>query len=178
MECGDWVLPRISISSWITENNGIFMKIISHRGNLNGPDKEVENSPTQVDICISKGFDVEIDLWYDESEKSLLLGHDLGEYKVDLEWLIKRRESLWIHCKNSDALFLLSSGENDLHFFWHDKDDYTITNKGLIWAYPGMKLSELSVHVLPEWQNDNLDSFEYGRCFGICTDYPEILRSR
>jgi len=87
------------------------MKIISHRGNLNGPDKEVENSPTQVDICISKGFDVEIDLWYDESEKSLLLGHDLGEYKVDLEWLIKRRESLWIHCKNSDALFLLPVGK-------------------------------------------------------------------
>ena len=23
------------------------------------------------------------------------------------------------------------------HYFWHQEDDYTITSKGIIWAYPG-----------------------------------------
>ena len=38
------------------------MIIISHRGNLDGPDKERENNPHFIDDCITKGFDVEIDL--------------------------------------------------------------------------------------------------------------------
>ena len=36
---------------------------ISHRGNINGPDLEKENSIEQIFIAIGKGFDVEIDVW-------------------------------------------------------------------------------------------------------------------
>lgn len=39
------------------------MKIISHRGNLNGPSPKTENTPEQIDFALKKGFDVEIDLW-------------------------------------------------------------------------------------------------------------------
>ena len=37
------------------------MKIISHRGNLNGPSKELENNVSQIEQCLQMGYDVEID---------------------------------------------------------------------------------------------------------------------
>ena len=54
------------------------MIIISHRGNLNGIDLERENNPYFIDDCISKGFDVEIDLRIKENK--LFLGHDFAQY--------------------------------------------------------------------------------------------------
>ena len=36
---------------------------IAHRGNINGPDLEKENSIDQIFIAIGKGFDVEVDIW-------------------------------------------------------------------------------------------------------------------
>ena len=41
------------------------MVLISHRGNLEGKNIELENDPTYIDSAIEKGFDVEIDLWVD-----------------------------------------------------------------------------------------------------------------
>ena len=38
------------------------MKLISHRGNINGPDLEKENTIEQIFIAIGKGFDVEVDV--------------------------------------------------------------------------------------------------------------------
>ena len=37
------------------------------------------------------------------------------------------------------------------NYFWHQNDDYTITSKGYIWAYPGKKLNKNAIYVLPEW---------------------------
>ena len=38
------------------------MKIISHRGNIEGPNSSTENFPDQINDCINRGYDVEIDL--------------------------------------------------------------------------------------------------------------------
>ena len=38
------------------------MKLIAHRGNINGSEPDNENSPEYIDKCIELGFDVEIDL--------------------------------------------------------------------------------------------------------------------
>ena len=40
------------------------MLLISHRGNLNGPDKKFENHPKYIQNAIKKGFDVEIDIYF------------------------------------------------------------------------------------------------------------------
>ena len=42
------------------------MKIIAHRGNIEGPDSNLENHPNQVDLAINYGFDCESDLHYIE----------------------------------------------------------------------------------------------------------------
>ena len=52
------------------------------------------------------------------------------------------------------------------HYFWHDTDDYTITNKGYIWIYPNKPLLKNGICVLPEEATyDNLN------CKGICSDF-------
>ena len=38
------------------------MKLISHRGNINGKIEKFENNPNYIDTAIEQGYDVEIDL--------------------------------------------------------------------------------------------------------------------
>lgn len=146
------------------------MKIISHRGNLNGPSPSIENSKDQLTACIDLGLDVEIDLW--KINGNYFLGHDDAEKEISVEWLIKNKNYLWIHCKNLDCLESLSNNFSNLNFFWHEDDKYTLTNKGYIWAYPGNELSLNSICVMPEWNDTELKSIQEIKCYGICTDFP------
>lgn len=150
------------------------LRIISHRGNLSGPGQR-ENHPEQIDSCIESGFDCEIDLWV--KGDTLLLGHDFGEYLINLKWLRDRENSLWVHCKNGDALtYLNESNNHKINFFWHEGDKYTLTSSNNVWVYPGRKLFPGNVAVLPElWLNEDRSS-EIARCFAICTDYPEKFK--
>jgi hypothetical protein len=52
------------------------------------------------------------------------------------------------------------------NYFWHQKDDVTLTSKGYIWAYPGKQPLENSIAVLPELNEDNLTL-----AVGVCSDY-------
>ena len=61
------------------------MILISHRGNLNGKDIENENNPLYIDRALGKGYDVEIDVWYNGG--IWYLGHDEPTYPIKLEYL-------------------------------------------------------------------------------------------
>ena len=139
--------------------------IISHRGNIDGKNELLENSPDYIDKAISKGFDVEIDLWIDRSSK-IFLGHDEPQYEIDMLWLEDRKNKLWIHCKNIDAVVFFNNTKN-FHYFWHQNDDITLTSKSYIWAYPGKQPIQNSIAVMPEIFEDNISN-----CLGICTDFP------
>jgi hypothetical protein len=144
------------------------MKIISHRGNVNGPNVEFENSASYIESAIKLGFDVEVDIWKINNE--LYLGHDMPQYKVTLDWIINYYDCLWVHCKNIEAFVYFKSienKENRINFFWHENDTLTLTSLGYIWAFPGKQPIHNSIGVLPELFNDELDV-----CSGICTDYP------
>jgi|TARA_B100000959_G_C14826137_1_gene559891 hypothetical protein len=56
--------------------------------------------------------------------------------------------------------------KQDIHCFWHQKDDVTLTSKGYMWTYPGKLLTDNSITVLPEINNDIPK-----KCLGICSDY-------
>ena len=71
------------------------MILISHRGNLNGPNPERENSPKYIDEAIEAGYDVEIDIWLNDG--ILYLGHDSIQYETSLQWLENRKNKLWIY---------------------------------------------------------------------------------
>jgi hypothetical protein len=138
------------------------MKLISHRGNLEGSIKEMENHPNYIDKALSLGFDAEIDIHV--TNQDIYLGHDSGQYLINLNWLFERRDMIWIHCKNIQAIELMYN--SDLHFFWHQNDTLTVTSKKFIWAFPGNQPIENSVAVMPEIYDDNINS-----CIGICSDF-------
>lgn len=145
------------------------MIYISHRGNLEGPNKELENSPDYIDAAIAEDFDVEVDLWY--ANGTPLLGHDEPQYAISLGYLWDRSDYLWVHCKDPIALdFCL---ENEIHCFFHNTDDYTLTSRQWIWAYPRKEIRmESCIVVLPE-RSLYAPKDGYG---GICSDYIKTIR--
>lgn len=141
------------------------MILISHRGNIDGINKSEENKPNYIDLAITNGFDVEVDIWF-KNEK-LYLGHDSPDYEILLEWLEKRVDKLWIHCKNFESVVFFSNHkEKKFNYFWHQTDDLTLTSKQYIWVYPGKQPIKNSISVLPEINDDDISS-----CLGICSDY-------
>ena len=149
-------------------------KIISHRGYLDGPDNSVENNPSQIDLCIECGFDVEIDVWVNQG--FLYLGHDEVKEIIDISWFNKRIKNLWIHCKNLEALAFFSDVEENFNFFFHQEDDYALTSHKFIWSYPEKKITKNSIALIFKF-NRTLIIDATKNAYGICTDYPRKLNN-
>ena len=137
------------------------MKIISHRGNLNGRNPSTENSLPAINVALYYGFDVEIDVWY--KNNNWYLGHDKPQHLVDKLFLENKK--LWCHAKNLDALNLMIKNKK-IHSFWHQNDDFTLTSKNYIWTYPNKNTTSNSIIVLKN-SKDKISK----KCFGICTDF-------
>ncbi len=136
------------------------MIFISHRGNISRKIKSKENTPLYVNQALKLGFDVEIDVWLKNGE--FYLGHDFPKIKINFKYLENKK--LWCHAKNIDAIFGLSKIKSK--YFWHQKDDVTITSNGYFWTFPGKKLTKKSICVLPEISN-----YRKIKCAGICSDF-------
>ena len=143
------------------------MIYISHRGNTTGPKPELENRPDYVEQAIADGFDVEVDLWVNES--GLFLGHDEPQYEFPFELLNNNYSRLWLHCKNLDALSKLieldPTGQK-VSYFWHENDKVTLTSKNVIWSHPNNVPIKNSIAVMPE-----VNSYDVSECSGVCSDY-------
>ena len=141
------------------------MILISHRGNIDGKNPELENSPDYINKALNAGYNVEIDVWNINGQ--WFLGHDGPQYKIDKSFLIN--DKLWCHAKNINALNEML--DSQIHCFWHQKDDVTLTNRDFMWTYPGQHLTEKSVCVLPE-----LADYKEIKCAGVCSDYIKNYR--
>ena len=119
---------------------------------------------TDHDICgllSFLGYQVEADVWYD---KGWWFGHNEPQYKVPNRNFLYQ---FWCHAKNLEAMERMSLRPYMYHYFWHDKDDYTLTSRGFIWTYPGKALGKKCIAVMPELsQWDDLSM-----CAGICSDF-------
>lgn len=142
------------------------MILISHRGNINGRLESYENEPNYIDLTISKGYDVEVDVWYKDG--LLWLGHDKPQYGVDFRWFRDRMTKLWVHCKNIESIVFFKNCGYPINYFWHENDTLTLTSKGYMWVYPGKQPIKDSIAVMPEINNDNVTS-----CLGVCSDEIE-----
>ena len=139
------------------------MRLISHRGNINGIIPQNENTKKYIENAILSGYDVEVDIRYINNQ--LFLGHDEPIEKIDFDWLSKKEKFLWIHCKNIEALIFL---KESLNCFYHTTEDYVLTSRGDIWSFSGIKLYKNIIAVLPE--NHNYDKKDLEKCYGICSD--------
>ncbi len=138
------------------------MQLISHRGNLTGPSKN-ENDPEYILESLNYCNFTEVDIWV--KNQTIYLGHDDPQYIVEHEFLADDR--LIFHAKNLKAFEYCL--HNDLHCFWHNVDDYTLTSQNYIWTYPGKQVSaqykSIIVDNSSDWRGKNYN------CYGVCTDY-------
>ena len=135
------------------------MLLISHRGNIHGPDRMKENTPEYIMESINQGYEVEVDVWSIDDE--WFLGHDKPAVKIKDDFFSNK---MWIHCKNLEAVEKLSG--TNLNWFWHDKDKLTMTNGGFIWCHSGVFVENGIVVECGEPFKINK------KIMGICTDYP------
>ena len=144
------------------------VKLIAHRGNLNGRNPERENHPDYMLEALNKGYHVEVDVRSKDGE--LYLGHDEPQYKIEKKRL--RFQRIVCHAKDREALRIMIE-DGYIHCFWHDVDDYTITSNGLIWVHPTKDLLPKSVCVLPENPDSKLKGIE--DCYAICSNHVAEL---
>lgn len=140
--------------------------LISHRGNINGPQKD-ENNPSLIKEVLQEGFYVETDLWC--VHNIFWLGHDEPKYKINIDFFTFK--NIIYHAKNIEALEYCMN--NNLHVFWHQEDEYTLTSNGYIWAYPGRPVSNKYKTIIVD---NNKPSFKYD-CIGICSDYVQLYKA-
>lgn len=150
------------------------MRLIAHRGNVEGPNPSKENHPLYVESAISLGFDVEIDVWWENDH--FYLGHDNPTYLLENLSLLSN-EKVWCHAKNLLALDKLLQISN-CNYFWHQNDDFALTSKGFIWTYPGKQLCDKSVCVINEnlITKNQFKKFRHITVIGVCSDYVKILK--
>lgn len=142
---------------------------VGHRGNTRGPSIQ-ENHPNHIELCLSKGFHAETDVWF--LNEKFILGHDTPQYEVKESFL--NYPGIWCHAKNIEAFIALSNlsyNKSNVIYFFHNKDDYTLTSSGHIWTYPGAKIvNRLQIAVMPELSSD----WDYSLAGAVCTDFCEI----
>ena len=147
------------------------MKLIAHKGNVNGPDPSRENTPEQIEWCIENGYDVEIDVRYSPEKDKFYLGHDDLQHEINWWWLAGKQKNLWIHCKDLFTLHEFTARTSGYNYFWQQRDDYTLTSKGQIWASPAQDYNKDTVRVI----EDPEEVKEYD-CYAICSDYVGKLK--
>ena len=142
------------------------MKIISHRGNLEGRIETKENNPDYIKRAL-QFFDVEIDLWLYENR--FYLGHDEPQYQIDLNFL--KNERLWVHAKSMKTAEFLYK-QPLIHWFWHETDKMTLTSKGYIWCFPGYSCKDCIIV-----DKDGRTPSCSDDIWGVCTDNPYKWRN-
>jgi len=137
------------------------MILISHRGNINGSNPEMENKPEYIIDALYKGYDVEIDVW--SINKQFYLGHDKPQYEVSRDFLQERR--VWCHAKNIEAFYRMID-DNKIHCFFHDQDEVALTSKGYFWSSSDKQMTSKSICVMPSDYKDLPKNIA-----GVCSDY-------
>ena len=148
------------------------MKIISHRGNINGPNPQKENRPSYIDSALQLGFEVEVDLWYIQNE--FWLGHDEPQYKIEITWMKLRKNKIWYHCKNQLSSVKLLELNDGYKFFCHRNDEYVLTSNGHLWVHDlNSKINDMCI--IPLLSESELFKHKNLKPGYVCTDFVNKL---
>lgn len=181
---GFFKILKSAIDKGLIKNMVKPIKLISHRGNLNGPNPDYENKCSYIEDAIQGGYQVEVDLWVnepkDDSGYQIYLSHDQPTFKdrTSIEWLLKYQFELLIHCKNKEAVeyamkFL------DGEWFSHDQDRWAGTSESHLICY-GQESDiiddDLVILMMPEHHNiKNFPKNIYAICTDLVRDYETLL---
>ncbi len=144
------------------------VRIISHRGNIMGPCPDKENRPSYIDCAIQLGYDVEVDIRYNNNE--FWLGHDEPQYKIEMSWIKLRKDKIWFHCKDQNSSVKFLELRDSYRFFCHKNDDYVLTSNGYIWVHD-LESNINEKCIIPLLSDNDISSYKGNNPGFICTDY-------
>lgn len=152
------------------------MRVIAHRGNLDGPNKLQENTIKSAFECLYRDLDIELDIHV--KNNNLYLDHDgIIDNTTpfitlsDFYNLFKSyQNNLWIHCKNLEAIIFCQANLPQYNYFGHSNDEFVLTSKGYIFTRPNVSAGKNVVCVMPELCNLKLE--EVKKYEFVLTDYP------
>ena len=141
------------------------MKLISNRGNITGISEE-QNKPEYMEKALELGYDVKTDLWL--VENMLYTGDNEPMYKLDLEWLEKYREKLWLHCHDLEIISRLY--DIDLmgvhsNYFFKEREILSKTSKGY-YILSQEKPFKGCIYMYPE----NHPDYAFDLCLGVISN--------
>jgi len=149
------------------------MKIISHRGNINGPIPEKENRPSYIDSAIKLDYDVEVDLRIINNE--FWLGHDEAQYKIELSWMRLRKDKIWYHCKDIESALVLCKLNEDFKYFCHSQEPYVCTSNGYLWVHDlSSKINNKCI--IPLLSKEDIEKYTNSKPYAICTDFVKDIK--
>jgi hypothetical protein len=143
------------------------MILISHRGNVEGPNSTFENHPTRINDALGRGYDCEVDIRIIDNK--IYLGHDEPTHLISIGWLHKRRDRLWIHCKDLKTFSKFNTFYRNFNYFFHDSDLGVLTSLSYIWSVNNVKNGIL---VMPESFNTKPNKYT----LGVCSDYIQSYK--
>ena len=137
------------------------LALIAHRGNIYGVNRDLENKKSYLQEALSQGYWIECDVQMYKNK--LYFGHD--EPRELATELITNPRTI---CHAKDAQSLIKLNQLNVHFFWHETDKITITNRGYFWCYPGIHLKSTNAIWLDLLHKPIPD--DISGIFGICSD--------
>lgn len=144
---------------------------ISNRGNLTGMNSYKENSPDYIQIAIDSGFDCVVDVSY--MEGVVYFGTANHLYIVDLEFIAKNNEKLWLRCANPQTLQYFFSLNNQIKCIMFLLNEQLTSNQTLwLSSYNDIQSYNQIIIVMPEWSNWKT----YSNALGVCSNYIEYIR--
>jgi hypothetical protein len=149
------------------------MKIISHRGNINGIVTDRENRPSYIDCAIQLGYDVEVDIRYLDGK--FWLGHDTPDYIIEPNWILARSNSIWFHCKNIDSAHKLKDLGISLKYFCHTSDPYVPTSTGHLWVHD-LNATLNNNCIIPLLGFKDVEQYNSNCVYAVCTDYVTLCK--
>ena len=101
-------------------------------GNYSGINSR-ENTSSYIEEAISAGYNVMVDVWL--LDKKWYLGYDMPKEEIDISFL--ERPEMWTHARDLQGYVSLYNNPK-VHVFWHQRDDFAFTSKGIKWASAGI----------------------------------------
>jgi len=146
--------------------------LISHRGNINGINKKLENTPEYIKNTLDKGYYVMVDVFL-VGERFLAMGCESPEHGINVDFL--KNERIIAKARSIECFdFLLT---NQIHTFYHDHDACSLTSGGLIWTRPGSNITQRCIFNMPEWIMSDITEIKDINCAGICSDKIEEIKN-
>ncbi len=138
--------------------------IISHLGNTDGPQPELENTLPYIQKALKDGWHVCVDVVFKHGQ--FLLPHANGCHTISPAILAKQR--VWSRAYNAETVDALCNV--NAHCFLYSDNFMSLTSAQFIWTLPPHTLVSRSIAMLPEtYERAWLENAEPA---GLCSNEP------